>query len=282
MKKILRQISLFLGLCSCSLLLSGCALSDITQKSGLQVISSNVPSSIYLDGKYLNKTPYINKEIKAGDYTVALHPDDPTLASYETKISLKPGILSVVIWKPGTRPETSGGVTYEMEKLPYSKKSELSLITIPDSGIIRVDDQNKGFAPILVENISPGEHQYEVTLPSYEGQNHTINVLEGYRMNVTVKLAKLNLVPTQSPQASASASAATASATIKIKSTGFFLNGQEVVKVRDAPNAFSNEVGTAAVGTVYPYKQISVDGWYKIEFNVKDGWVSEHFAQLLP
>ena len=308
------------------LLLAGCALTDLKAKAGLQVVTDAVPATVYLDGKSGDKTPYVNKDLKAGEYTLEIRPDDATLANYQTKISLKKGVLTFVIWKPGHRPETSGGVTYEMEPLRGGKHSELSITTIPDGAILHVDGEAKGFAPVLVENISPGEHEYEVQLPSYETQKNKINVLEGYRMDVTVKLAKLEYPgpsPVPSPKvqgvATDSATLATPSATtvvpspslsaagallsgkpatatstpqiiapgslpkpkVLIQHTGFKnANGQEVLRVRLGADPGSAEIGQAPVGSEYPYLKQTLDGWYKISFSGREGWVSQQYAQL--
>ena len=32
-------------------------------KSGIQVITDDITASLFLDGKYLDKTPYINKKV---------------------------------------------------------------------------------------------------------------------------------------------------------------------------------------------------------------------------
>lgn len=172
--------------------------------AGLQVLSNDIPSSVYLDGKYVEKTPYIQKELKAGDYSVEIRPDDTTFVPYQTKVSLKKGMLTVISWKPGKRPETSGGVVFETEALQNNKATELIITTIPDGGIIYVDGVAKGFAPVTVQDLSPGEHQFEVKLPSYEPQTHPINMLEGYRILVTAKLGKQDY---QSPRPQATTSA---------------------------------------------------------------------------
>jgi hypothetical protein len=298
-----------------SVLFSACSPSDWRAKSGLQVITNDVPSALYLDGKYLDKTPYINKEIDPGDYTLEIRPDDTQLVSYQTKVSLKKGLLTVVTWKPGAHPETSGGVTYEMEKLPSSQQSQLSLVTIPDGAIVRVDGKDQQFSPVLVDTISAGEHEYEVSLPSYESQKHTINVIAGYRMDVTVKLAKQDggvpvsvtssaVVPTPSatpssvpspkplapnttpPTASASGAVGNPSIVpppkiVILGNTGLTQNGQQVLRVRLHPDVNAQELGFAPVGTEYPYLEQSVDGWYRMTFQGQSGWVSAQFSKVI-
>ncbi len=297
-----------------SVLFAGCNPLTIKQKAGLQVITNDVPAVLFLDGQYLDRTPYIAKDIKPGTYTLRIEPEDTTLVPYETSITLRKGLLSVVLWRPGTRPELSGGVMYEMEKLPNSKETELSLVTIPDRAIVRIDGENKGFSPTSARDITPGQHEFEVSLPSYETQKHTLNMVAGHHITVTVKLAKLANAaldkdpsmpdpnPTASPAATASSSAtATTSGVvkgvstssgsraleiggprIKIESTNFFYNGQESLRVRATPANNGTELGFAPVGSEYPYLNEKQNGWFKIKFNSQEGWVSGQFAKLLP
>ncbi len=181
---------------------SGCSVLSFNQKGGLQVTASdNEPAHVYLDGKLAGTTPYVDKELKPKDYTLEIRPDNTQLATYETKVSVKNNLLTYVAWKLGNRPETSGGVIYEMEKLTDNKSSELSINTIPDGSIVQVDGKAQGFSPVLVEHLSAGEHEYEVSLPSYQVQKNTINVVQGFRMNISLKLAKQENVPSATPAA---------------------------------------------------------------------------------
>lgn len=107
------------------------------------------------------------------------------------KIRLRPGLLTVVTWKLAQRPELSGGVIYEMEPISSKNKSEVSFVTIPDGAIVSLQGKEKEFSPVIITDVNPDHNEFEVSLPSYESQKHTINVVPGYRMLVNVKLAKL-------------------------------------------------------------------------------------------
>lgn len=297
--------------CFSTIFLSSCSLPG--GRAGLQVQSTDIPASVYLDGELLGKTPYIDKELKPGSFVLRIQPDDSNLASYETTINLKKGLLTVVTWKPGSKPETSGGVIYEMEPSSVRGKSQLSLISIPDRAIVSVDGGEKDFAPLLIEDISPGHHDLEISLPSFETQKHTINVLENHRMLVTVKLAKQENIaanpvpaPTAQPEASASAVAtatpsptpgsvlsasssaspkptstqATAKPRVIINSTNFFVEGKEVLRVRDAVGSAGKELGYAPVGSSYPYLGQTTNNWHQVNFNGTTAWVSGQYSTL--
>ncbi|NCN06839.1 MAG: PEGA domain-containing protein [Candidatus Pacebacteria bacterium] len=280
--------------------LSGCTLFDRQTTGGLQIITSEKPSSVFLDGQYVEKTPFIEKNLKPGTYSLRIEPDDPDLAPFETSVTLRSGLLSVVTWKPERTPELSGGVIYEMEPLKNRQQAEVAFITIPDGAIVAFDELEKEFAPVTIPNLSVGQHTFEITLPSYETQKHTLNVVSGYRVLVRAKLAKLsgadvaNLVPSidedsveieQPIEASISATpTATTSADtekqVLIKPTNFFNEGIESLRVRNNPSTESSTVGFAESGKSYPYLSESLGGWYKILFEGKEGWVSGSFADV--
>ena len=274
---------------SSTFILSGCSILNNKNVAGLQVITNDTTSSLFLDGQYLDKTPYINKTIQPGEYTLKIQPDDQKLVPYETQISLQKNTLTVVTWKPGSRSENSGGIIYEMEEIK-SNQGELSLITIPDNSIIKFDQREQQFSPLIIKNIEPGHHQFEISLPSYEKQHHTINIIKGYRINITAKLAKSNppeekngnqdsVVPIKDDLESTQI-ASTSGQLVIIKSTGFFQNNIEVLKVRKEANVSAAIIGHALVGNSYPYLNENPTGWFKISFDNQAGWISDRYAKL--
>jgi hypothetical protein len=301
MRRIWYSFRLLLVLLLSGVVLSGCTNPlDRKNVGGLQVISQDTPSSLFLDGQYLDKTPFINKTIKPGTYTLRIEPDNKTLVSHEAIITIRKGLLTVITWKPGTRAETSGGVMYEMEPIT-TRNTELSFVTIPDSAIITIDEGQQQFAPLVVSDLEPGHHQFEVSLPSYESQKHTINVVKGHRITISVTLARLEETETDSlapsaldatPTASSSSGATdatptarrrtgtTTGPTVTITSTKFFSGGEEVLRIRSTPSASGKELGFAKVGSSYPYLGEQQSGWYKIDFDGQTGWASGQYAKL--
>ncbi len=279
-----------LVLISSALFLSSCSILDRKNVAGLQVITNETSSSLFLDGQYLDKTPYINKTIKPGEYTLKIQPDNQELISHETQISLRKGTLTVITWKPGNKSENSGGIIYEMEKIK-STQGELSFITIPNNSIVRFNQKEQQFSPLILKNIEPGHHQFEISLPSYEKQQHTINVIKGYRVNITAKLAKsdppeekANYLNNNTPiknDVESTQSASSSSQLVTIKSTGFYQNETEVLKIRQEASPSATIVGHALVGQSYPYLNETLTGWFKIEFDNQIGWVSEEYTELI-
>ena len=297
-----------------SIFLAGCTWTR-TQTGGLQAITAGVPYSVFLNGQFLETAPFIQKTLSAGEYDLKIEPTDTNLASYETTIHVRDGLLTVITWKPGAKPEQSGGVFYEMEKLSDKNKTEVTFVSIPDGAIISLPNRDKQFAPLSLTDLSPGEHEYEVTLPSYETQKNTLNIVAGHKITVTVKLAKIDQLPegsrttpspvsptptirtatptpTLPPSATQSARTrqlltpdATGSGTpttgnVLILKTGLVVNGVEVLRVRQEPSQKSTEVGQVQVGKTYRYTGEQKDGWLKINFDNKTGWVSGTYTQL--
>jgi len=294
-----------------AILLAGCSAESIFEyksKAGIQVITDGITSAVYLNEQYLDNTPLIQKDLKPGEYTLRIEPIDTKFVPHETVVKLNKGMLTVVTWKPGARPELSGGVIYEMEPIRDNKTAEVVFNTIPEGAIIALENKEKEFSPVVFSHVQPGNKEYEVTLPSYETQRHTLNVQAGHRLRVTLKLAKLipveDALPDVSEQTSVSADldqnkqnqtadqsdqllseiAATTSAQdqrmVLIKPTGLIQDGQEVLRVRSQPDIVSDELGLALVGSTHPYLGVTNNSWYKISFKNQVGWVSAEFAEI--
>jgi hypothetical protein len=296
------------GIGVAAVILSGCSFNPLEYKakSGLQIITdSDKPSAVFINGQYLNKTPLIEKNLKPGTYKILIQPENSEYVSYETDITLRTGLLTVITWKPDKRPELSSGVILELEKLKDTAKSEVSFSTIPDNAIVTFSSK-KEFSPVVISEAPSGVQSFEVALPSYETQSHTIDIQPGYRTHITVKLGKLQagnaqdiqVAPDVQASESASSSAiggvardATVSATlsatpaatsntITILKTNFYQDGKEVLRVRATPDSRGVEQGFAPVGTQHQYLGEQRNGWYKISFNGSEGWVNGAYAKL--
>lgn len=252
------------------------------QQAGLQVTTEGIASSLFLDGQYLDKTPFIDKKIKPGTYALRIQPDNSQYAPYELSVRLNKGMVTVVTWRPAESLDYSGGVVYEMEKLKDTGQTQLEFQTIPSGAILTVDQGTKQFSPLLMTDVSEGAHEFEVSLPSYETQQHSVHVAKGHTVAVTVVLGKAE--PMTGTEASPAAQTSqTPSRTfegegVEILSTRFFVNDQEVLRVRETASAGGRELGFAPVGEFYPYLG-ETPGWLQIDFSGQPGWVSAQFSR---
>jgi len=86
---------------------------------------------------------------------------------------------------------------------------------------------------------------------------------------------------TVSPPSVSSTSSATLKGTsVTVKRTYFLQDNKEVLRVRAEPDSLSAEIGFVPVGEKLPYLKESKDGWVKVQFNQKVGWVSQQFVEM--
>lgn len=281
MRKLIIGVFLLIS----SVVFAGCNPLTWKQQAGLQVITNDVSASLFLDDQYLDKTPYINKKIKPGNYNLRIQPDDSSLVPYDIPITLNKGTITVVEWQPGISLATSGGTIYEMAQTGTTK---LEFQTIPNNAILTLDDGVKQFSPLIIDDITEGNHTFEISLPSYITQQKAINVIKNHHITLTVILAKelqpieqkeeLEIKPASESAQPTSLLGKVNQENIQILATGFFVNEQEVLRVREEPSNLGKELGFAVVGQIYPLKE-EVEGWFGIEFQNQLGWISSQYSQ---
>ena len=295
--------------------LSGCTIPGLPQKkSGLQVnVMHDERASIFLDGMNAGQSPYKSEELKSGTYTLRIVPEDSSKQAYETTVKLGPGLLTVMNWSFGKTVEESGGEMFELVKLPSKNKTELSIVTNPDNIIVKVDGQSKGFSPLILTDLSEGNHALTLTAPGYVERTSNPKLMNGYRIIVTTKLAREPLAtepaeetpaeetepstenststasptpkpsptPKVTPKPSASPAASGSASTpdfpyveISETSTGW-------LRVRAQASSTAEELAKLDVGTKVPYLDETVSGWHKVEYESgKEGWVSGQYAVI--
>lgn len=289
-KKIAKNIAIIVFFIILSTFLSGCIPEfNKVPTAGLQINTGNIRSSVFINGQYLDKSPLIKKDLKPAEYYIEIKPDDEELATYQTNLTLLPSLLTVITWVPGKTPEQSGGVIYEMEPLSDKDKSEVSFSSIPDGAIVEFADFDKDFTPVVFTNVEPEEKEFTVSLPSYSTQKHSIRVVKGYKMHITVKMAKLSAY-TKIPNSNETPSStnnlsnysndniATSSGFVTITPTNLYINGTEVLRVRNGPGLDTDSIGTVKVGEKYQLLNRPNNGWIEIQVGTASGWVSEAYT----
>jgi len=294
--------------------------------SGLQV-EYNGPdqyASVFLNNQYLEKAPLSEKNIQSGDYILKIVPDDQELAEFSTPITLTEGALTVVTYNPGPNTRQSSATIYEIE--PQSDLKELGAVsfeTYPENALLSFNQTPTQYTPITIEALLPQEYSYSVSLPSYEVQEHTLQVLAGHQIKVTVKLAKLPTDTSSQNQNNNNVGLSTETDNnpklsenteqlansldskdeswgvtradqiigqkVRIKNTNYFIDNQEVLRVREKPSLNARELGFAKSNYYYPYVESSDNDldanqsgeWLKIKFENQEAWVSTSFAELV-
>lgn len=275
--------------------------------TGLEINTIPV-SAVYLDDKNIGTTPYTNKNLAPGSYTLKLVPtetDGKNLSPWETRLELS-SLVTTVINRTFAESETdASGSVLQLVKEP-GNKTYLSLISDPDTVNVTIDGKPSGFTPITKVETTPGSHSLEVSSPGYKSQDVTVNTVKGYNLIVNVKLAIDQIVLSQPVVASESAEpspsdspdespAATSSAKPSAKPSPNsaasqvgkpYVEVQETgtgwLRVRKEPSATADELGKANVGERLKYLGESTEtGWHKIEFEGSPGWVSGKYVELV-
>ncbi len=243
------------------------------QGSAISVESSPM-ATVYIDGQMVGKTPY-QADVKPGEISLKLVPDgvDTPFFNYETKISLSPGVKTIVRREFGTSDSDSSGEVISFEKIPEDIAG-LSIISAPDAAQISIDGIVKGFTPIKISKITPGEHELTISAPGYVSKTFNISTIEKYKLTVISKLA-------ESPKASASPAPVLGSSS-EIRQVTIGTTPTGYLNVRRDPNSSSLEIGRVTPGL--KYELVNTDektGWYQIKYDgEKIGWVSNKYATI--
>lgn len=200
----MRLIRLIGVILVCSLVFSGCSLPG--KKAGLILtVMNSEPAEIYIAGKKVGEAPLQKNDIKPGTYDVRIVPLDGAKQPYETKLVFNGGVTTRMNWNIGATVEESSGEVFESKSASGKDKSQLSIVTIPDTAIVRVDGQSRGLSPLSLD-VEAGTRDIQVSAPGYFERRVTPTIPKGMLSQITVKLAvnRENLAPMATPLPSAS------------------------------------------------------------------------------
>jgi len=298
MKKILLILS-------ASFLLGGCTVKDMFVKAsaGLE-INASPTATVFLNGENKGETPYSNKNIKPGTYTLKLVPtSDPSLSTYETKLELISKTSTIISRTFMQSDLDSSGYSMQLQEDP-SGGTYLSVISDPDNVNITIDDKPSGFTPLSKLATSPGTHLLLITSPGYLEQKLGVNTVKGYNLIVNFKLAgqTITLTPATPSSPSADSTALTTpgpsgspiasgkptptpSPLVASTEKPYILIGETGtgwLRVRKEASGTSEELGKVDTGEKLKYLGESTElGWFKVEFEGNPGWVSGKYVTLV-
>jgi uncharacterized protein YgiM (DUF1202 family) len=284
-----------------SIFLGGCSVKNLFVKapSGLE-ITTTPASTVFLNGENLGPTPYINKELKAGTYSLKLVPTSgDNLAPYETNLVLVPKASTIISRTFAPSDLDSSGYTLQLQEDPGGG-TYLSVISDPDNVNVTIDGKPSGFSPLSKLATGPGSHALIVTSPGYVEQSLPVNAVKGYNLIINFKLASqtITLTPSipatssatvsdlSSPAPSASGSARPSSSPLTLKPDKPYVligeTGTGWLRVRKDASGTSQEIGKANTGEALKYLGESTDlGWHKVDFDGAVGWVSGKYTTLV-
>jgi len=257
-------------------------LLDKTNETGqLKIISSPV-TSIFVNNVAVGKTPFYDKH-KTGEYLFKLIPEGTATesASWQGKINIYKNSLTYVNRELGSSDISSAGEILTVTKMSKPPKNSnygaIYADTEPQGAIIDLDNDEKGIAPLLLEDVTQGEHELSVFIPGFFRRTQKINVDGGYQINASFKLA---IDQTQSsPQQNKEVKQATASATTTEKNTVTIKDTPTGwLRVREEPSIDASESAKVNPGEKYNLLD-EQNNWYKIEYEKgKTGWISAEYV----
>jgi len=299
----MKKISFFVFLSLVPLLLTGCLPNK--QKAALQIVTKPA-ASVFINGKLVGKTPYTDRELSSGEVTLKLIPESTaiSLSSWEGKLKLVGGVMSVVSREFAESEENASGDILTLEPSNDKKNASLAVVTTPDGAAVKIDGENRGFSPLVLDQITEGEHQITLSLNDYRENTLKAKAINGYKLILNSKLAKevggqnplssgtptpeptgktkltttptpkISITPTSKVSPSPRPTVAITGASIEVKETptGW-------LRVREEPSSSSKELTKIYPGEKYPFLE-EKNGWYKITYaEGKTGWISGQYAE---
>ncbi|HTK03941.1 MAG TPA: PEGA domain-containing protein [Alphaproteobacteria bacterium] len=248
---------------------------------GISVITTPV-SNVYVNNVLSGKTPF-KGSYEAGILNLKLVPEtsDQNLIPFETKLTLSPGIETVVRREFGKTEDESSGDVISFEK-ETGKNTSLVIISTPDNAQVSLDGVPRGFTPYKTSTISPAKHKITIAASGYTSREMTVETRQGFRLTVFAKLSKTSETENVGQGSEATPSAQTKSyVEILTTPTGF-------LRVRTEPGSGGEEIAEVKPGSKYPYLDTdTATGWFKIQYqdpqaglpNGIVGWISNEFAR---
>ena len=281
------------------LIFSGCTLFPSRKKSALSV-QTTPKATIFLDGEHLGQTPYYNEKLKAGEYVLKIVPESSgqALNPWEGRVTLSPGILTVVNRTLGLTQDDSAGEILSFEPLADKNAISISVVTTPDGAVVNLDGEPRGFAPISLDNLTEGDHMLVVTSPGYQEKSIKAKTVKGHKLIASVQLAReinppepeedeekeeestSSATPKASPKSSPKASPTTTNPDDPARPFIEVDNPTDgYVNLRSEPVRGDNLIKTLDHGEKFPFIE-EQSGWYKIEYATdKQGWISGKYAE---
>ncbi|OGG00172.1 hypothetical protein A2Y99_02440 [Candidatus Gottesmanbacteria bacterium RBG_13_37_7] len=251
-------------------------LSRHINNAGLEIISTP-SSSFFLNDKLIGKTPYKDK-FAQDEYVIKLIPNEEATnsSSWVGKVHLNPDVWTYIKRDLGPSELTSAGEIITMEKISGSE-TQLQVLSTPAGATVVLDGQEKDQTPLIIKEITPGEHDIALFSPGMVGRTVRVQITLGYKLiaNFQLSLAGTSESPGENISGSPEAEQQTADAAyilIKDTPTGF-------LRVRSEPSTNASESGRVKPGEKYQLKE-EKPGWYKIIYEAnKEGWISGRYAE---
>ncbi|MBI2621128.1 MAG: PEGA domain-containing protein [Candidatus Levybacteria bacterium] len=241
-------------------------------KGALQVTS--IPSSqIFLEGKYIGKTPLCLCELpqllEIGDYNIKLVPGQSGYKTFEQKITLYEGVLTVVDRTFDKETAASSATVITLSPIDDRQVAQLLIVSFPNKAQVVLDSNIVGETPYFVD-ITPSDHEIKLLKDGYKEKVIKVKGVLGKKLEVTMNLGiKMDL----------NEKSRTTTPSIAIPK----------VVVLDTPTGYLNvrsekSIGSELVTTANPGQILDLiseeEGWYEVKLlDGRTGWISSTYAR---
>lgn len=268
--------------------------SQRSREGRLQIISSP-HANVIIDNKAVGRTPY-EASMVTGEYVIKLVPNQNEAsksATWQGKIHIYHNTRTYVSREIGTNMVNSSGVILTVQKMDTASKKDTGQIEIrtePDGSIVYLDDEEQGISPLILSDVSEGEHELSVFSPGFFRRSQKVLVEDGYKVLADYQLAidpthKRVVKVKKSPEATDEAALKDAEPTqtdkpkVSLKSIEILQTGTGWLRVRSAPTVSASESAKVNPGDTFDVLEEKA-GWYKIEYeDGADGWISSQYTR---
>lgn len=251
--------------------------------SALQV-TATPKSRVYFDNQFLGTTPFLEEELKPGEYLVKIVPEgDKAPLAFEQKIKFTPFLLAAIDRTFRETDAQSEGSILTLEPISDKNSADLLVISTPSEAKVSLDNELKGVTPLKLKNITASDHELTLNAPGFVEKRVRVSTgkTAGYQLTANVKLA-LSLgednVASPTPTLTSQAQPTPVPPSVKIKQTptGF-------LRVRFSPSLSATEVARVKPGETFPIlEEATSSGWTKISLpDGNSGWVSNLYITKL-
>lgn len=257
---------------------------DTKNQFGQIRVVSSPETSVFLDNVALGKTPYEGK-VRVGEYALKLIPqgEATSTASWHGRIKVFKNSLTFVNRELGSSDVTSAGEIFWVTKMDTAPKDpnngEIYVESEPIGAIVKLDNDEKGVAPLILADVLKGTHELNIFLPGFFQRTQKINVEAKYRVNALFKLALDLSQKPATPESSLKQKVSTESATTKKTTIKVLDTPTGFLRVRSEPTITASEEAQVKPGDEFPLLD-EKSGWYQIEYEPnKEGWISSQYSQ---
>ncbi|MFC1647057.1 PEGA domain-containing protein [Patescibacteria group bacterium] len=287
-------------------------------KEGVLKINATPTASIFIDNRHLGRTPYEDK-VEEGDYEIKLIPETSvqSLSSWQGKIRVNSNLLTYVNADLAESEFNTAVDILWLEKIS-SKNSEISVVTTPDGAFVSVDGENKGISPLVLSDVSVGDHTISFSSAGFAPRTLKIKTTSGFRLFTSVRMAlsptdtnlsnidqeieatesaviednkeeeeeedEVNLTPTTTPKDISKTTLSptpTETKDLPDPDKPFVIIKDTPIgylRVRESSTTSSEEIGRVNPGEKYTILD-SQNGWYKIKYEEETiGWISGNYT----